>query len=100
METISYFFGKRAEQEGLPGYSSGRSGYFTFKIPVESAPKTWQEAMEIFQAHKARFLQEAKEAVVSCAWQPLEDRTEWIPTCYLEKPEHINVENRFSFLVG
>jgi hypothetical protein len=98
MFSIDFWFGVRAVQD-LPGYSSGRYGSFIFKVASEKLPKTWEEAFEIFKTEKDRLLRELKEEGISCLWQPIKDRIEWIPTCYLEKPEYIDVEEHYCFLM-
>lgn len=96
--TVLFCFGLRSEQEGLPGYLSGRSGTFRFIVRADNEPKTWEEATDLFLKNKDEFLRKLVAENISCHWQPVETSMEWIPACYLYSPEYITVGMRFSFM--
>lgn len=95
--TVTVGFGYRVPQD-LPGYPSGPGGMFLFTFEVNGAVTTRQSALVAAAFFREEFLKRTKEAGISSRLQVLSprdgSRAPWIPTCYLDKCEYVEVNGQ------
>jgi hypothetical protein len=86
MTTINIGFNTRVEQD-LAEYPSGPGGRYEYTFKTRREIKTRSAALFAFwYLHYSDFLNQLADEVISCRDQPIEERYEWIPSCYLDRP--------------
>lgn len=86
MFEVHYVFGRRAEQEGLPGYHSGAIDPFVFTVSTDKSPSSWESAYALLGFFREDFIAACRAAETSSRMNPIKDRDVWIPTGYLDRP--------------
>lgn len=96
---VTYVFGRRSEQEGLPGYESGAYDPFVFTVLVDSVPSSWDSAYVLLAYFEDDFVRACRAAETSTIDNLIKGRTIWIPTGYLDRPT-IEVDGKELLLNG